>query len=77
MASQKQVSRINRQTWHFTEDVRLQASAVAVGPKEGEGPLAAYFDKIHDDMYAGQQTWEDAERQLMEDAITALLQKAG
>ncbi|WP_312108691.1 stage V sporulation protein AD [Brevibacillus reuszeri] len=76
MASQNQASRINRQTWHFAQDVRLQASAVAVGPKEGEGPLAAFFDKIHDDMYAGQQTWEDAERQLLEDAISALLQKA-
>jgi stage V sporulation protein AD len=75
--SKKQASRVNRQTWHFAEDVRLQASAVAVGPKEGEGPLAHLFDKIHDDMYAGQETWEDAERKLMEDAITTLLEKAG
>lgn len=77
MESKKQASRVNRQTWHFAEDVRLQASAVAVGPKEGKGPLAHLFDKIHDDMYAGQETWEDAERQLMEDAITTLLEKAG
>jgi len=75
--SKKQMSRVNRQTWHFSQDVRLQASAVAVGPKEGEGPLAALFDKIHEDMYAGQQTWEDAERQLMEDAVTTVLRKAG
>ncbi|QRG69849.1 stage V sporulation protein AD [Brevibacillus choshinensis] len=77
MDSKKQVSQINRQTWHFSQDVRLQASAVSVGPKEGEGPLAALFDKIHDDMYAGQKTWEDAERQLMEDAISTVLQKSG
>jgi stage V sporulation protein AD len=55
----------------------LQSSAVAVGPKEGEGPLAAYFDKIYPDLYAGKQTWEDAEKQLMEDVIRILLQKAG
>lgn len=77
MEDKKQVSRINRQTWHFSQNVRLQASAVSVGPKEGEGPLAALFDKIHDDMYAGQNTWEDAERQLLEDAVTTVLQKAG
>ncbi|CAM3238790.1 MULTISPECIES: stage V sporulation protein AD [Brevibacillus] len=76
MDSNKQTARISRQTWHFAENVRLQASAVAVGPKEGEGPLAALFDKIHDDMYAGQQSWEDAERQLMEDAVTNVLKKA-
>lgn len=76
MDSNKQTARISRQTWHFAKNVRLQASAVAVGPKEGEGPLAALFDKIHDDMYAGQQSWEDAERQLMEDAVTNVLKKA-
>lgn len=77
MELRKNGARVSRQTWHFAEDVRLQASAVAVGPKEGEGPLAVYFDKIHSDLYAGQQTWEDAEKQLMEDAITILLNKAG
>jgi len=76
MDSKKQTARISRQTWHFAEDVRVQASAVSVGPKEGEGPLASFFDQIHDDVYVGQQTWEDAERKLMEDAVTILLQKA-
>lgn len=77
MDASKQGSQINRQTWRFTHDVRLQASAVAVGPKEGEGPLASLFDKVYDDLYCGQQTWEDAERQLMEDAVSAVLKKAG
>ncbi|GAB1531071.1 MULTISPECIES: stage V sporulation protein AD [Brevibacillus] len=77
MSNNQPVKRVNRQTWHFDQNVRLQSSAVAVGPKEGEGPLAHLFDKIHDDMYAGQQTWEDAERQMMEDAVNTLLQKAG
>ncbi|WP_400163843.1 stage V sporulation protein AD [Brevibacillus sp. TJ4] len=77
MDSKTKGARVSRQTWHFAEDVRLQASAVAVGPKEGEGPLAAFFDKIHSDFYAGQQTWEEAEKQLMEDAVQLLLKKAG
>jgi len=69
-------TRISRQTWQFTEDVRIQASATAVGPKEGEGPLGALFDKVYDDLYAGKDTWELAERQLMEDAIRIALEKA-
>nr|WP_217364923.1 MULTISPECIES: stage V sporulation protein AD [Brevibacillus] len=71
------MKRVSRQTWHFDQNVRLQSSAVAVGPKEGEGPLASLFDVIHDDMYAGQNTWENAERQLLEDAVSAALKKAG
>ncbi len=69
--------RISRQTWQFAEDVRIQASAAVVGPKEGAGPLGALYDKVYDDLYAGQDSWEDAERQLMEDAIRLAIQKSG
>ncbi|TGV29352.1 stage V sporulation protein AD [Mesorhizobium sp. M00.F.Ca.ET.186.01.1.1] len=77
MSSNPHLKRVSRQTWHFDQNVRLQSSAVAVGPQEGEGPLASLFDVIHDDMYAGQNTWENAERQLLEDAVSAALKKAG
>jgi stage V sporulation protein AD len=56
--------------------VRIQASAAVVGPKEGEGPLGSMFDKVYQDLYAGRSSWEEAERQLMEDAIRIALQKA-
>ncbi|WP_420829067.1 stage V sporulation protein AD [Brevibacillus fulvus] len=69
-------SRVSRQTWQFTEDVRVQASATVVGPKEGKGPLASLFDKIYPDIYAGQKSWEKAERKLLEDAIQIALKKA-
>jgi stage V sporulation protein AD len=69
-------SRVSRQTWQFLEDVRIQASAAVVGPKEGEGPLGSTFDKVYRDLYAGRNCWEEAERQLMEDAIRIALQKA-
>lgn len=69
-------TRLSRQTWQFTDDVRIQSTATVVGPKEGEGPLGTYFDKVYDDHYAGKQTWEEAERQLMEDAVRLALQKA-
>jgi len=69
-------TRVSRQTWQFTEDVRIQASAAVVGPMEGEGPLGSFFDKVYDDLYAGQNSWEMAERQLMEDAVRVALSKA-
>lgn len=70
-----QRKRLNRQTWHFTRDIRILSSAVAVGPKEGKGPLAEDFDKIYPDLYCGQPTWEKAERQLLEDAVKQALKK--
>lgn len=69
--------KLGRYSWKFTGDVRIQAAATVVGPKEGQGPLADYFDKIYDDMYAGQDSWEKAECQLLEDAIDLALKKAG
>jgi stage V sporulation protein AD len=77
VGSQAAEFRVNRQTWQFTRDVRLVSTATAVGPKEGEGPLGTLFDKVYDDMYAGQDCWENAERQLMEDAVQMVLDKAG
>lgn len=70
------LARLGRQTWQFTQDVRIQSSAVVVGPKEGKGPFGPLYDKIYDDMYAGQDTWEDAERVMMEDAIQRAVAKA-
>jgi len=71
-----QKNRVSRQTWLFTQDVRIQATGTAVGPKEGAGPLGAFFDKIYPDLYAEQDSWEKAEQQLMEDAIEMAMSKA-
>lgn len=53
------------------------AGAAIAGPKEGQGPLAAYFDQvIHDDLF-GEETWEKAECRFFYEACTRCLQKAG
>ena len=39
----------------------VAAHAAIGGKKEGEGPLAAYFDQISTDTHFGQTTWEKAE----------------
>lgn len=69
-------NRLGRSTWEFT-NVRILSSAVAVGPKEGQGPLKNDFDIIHDDLYIGQNTWEKAERKLFEEALDLCITNAG
>lgn len=54
----------------------ISASSV-VGKKEGEGPLGSLFDAIFEDPLLGKNNWEEAESELMKEAATRVLQKAG
>ena len=51
-------------------------SSVA-GKKEGEGPMAAYFDRIEPDAHLGAETWEQAESELQRRTLNIMLEKAG
>ncbi|MBA4541758.1 MULTISPECIES: stage V sporulation protein AD [Thermoactinomyces] len=68
---------IGKSTWEFQNDVRVLSSAATVGPMEGEGLLRESFDKIYPDLYAGEETWEKAERKMLEDAVSLAIEKAG
>lgn len=48
-----------------------------VGKKEGEGNLKAFFDKIHNDAYLGESSFEKAESKLLKSAIDTLFEKSG
>ncbi|HEX7065550.1 MAG TPA: stage V sporulation protein AD [Bacillales bacterium] len=65
-----------KQTWQFKNDIYLSSTGTATGPKEAQGPLSSYFDQSYDDLYCGEDSWELAERRLMEDAVMACLKKA-
>lgn len=54
----------------------LLSHACIAGQKEGEGPLARYFDRIEADPYFGEQTWEAAESRLQTDTLQLALSKA-
>ncbi len=54
----------------------LISFASVVSKKEGEGPLAPYFDIISDDSTFGEQTWEKAESRMQKDAANKALSKA-
>ena len=60
----------------LSNPVNIIATASIVGPKEGEGPLGKYFDKIHDDHLAGKESWEKAESEMARQAVNLASIKA-
>lgn len=51
-------------------------SAAIGGKKEHDGPMGAYFDKINDDPYFSEETFEQGECQIQKQAILHALNKA-
>lgn len=58
-------------------NVRVLESAAIVGKKEAQGPLSAEFDKIENDPYFGEKSWEKAEGRLQSNTAKLALKKAG
>ena len=68
---------LGRQTVAFDAPPLAESWAAVVGKKEGDGPLGAQFDAVHEDDTLGQNTWEQAESCLFGDAATRCMDKAG
>jgi len=69
--------RQGHQSWVFAnKPVILGASAIG-GPFEAKGPLAKDFDTLHGDLMIGQDSWEKAEKVLLEEACDKAIAKAG
>jgi len=69
--------RLGKQTIKFSSPPTMLSTAAVVGPKEGEGPLAQYFDLIQKDDYFGQDSWEKAESKFVEEAVKRAISKSG
>ncbi|MCH1624817.1 stage V sporulation protein AD [Ferdinandcohnia quinoae] len=65
-----------KQTWVFENNIYINSTGTAVGPKEALGPLGDKFDICHEDLHCGEDNWELAERRLMEESIDVCLRKA-
>lgn len=65
------------QSWIFPKKPRILATGTVVGPFEGKGPLAEDFDIIHGDLWVGQDSFEKAEKKMLEEATEIAIQKAG
>ena len=66
---------LGRQSVRFDFPPSILSYASIVGKKEGEGPLAQYFDEVHEDTKFGQETWEKAESQMQSLALQTALKK--
>lgn len=64
------------QSWSFNNKPAILSTAAVVGPFEGRGPLAEDFDRIHGELMLGQESWEKAERVLLEESTQLACEKA-
>lgn len=64
------------QSWSFNNKPAILSTATVVGPFEGQGPLANDFDRIHGELMLGQESWEKAERTLLEESTQLACEKA-
>lgn len=69
--------RVGGHTLVFAHDPRILATASVVGPKEGRGPMGSLFDHVLEDALCGQQSFEQAEHAIFQEACERCLQKAG
>ncbi|MFD1738799.1 stage V sporulation protein AD [Bacillus salitolerans] len=67
---------VGKQSWVFQQPLFVQSTGTVVGPKEAAGPLSEHFDHTYSDLYCEQDSWELAERHLMNQAIEYCLHKA-
>lgn len=61
----------------FSNPPSIAASAAVGGPFEAQGPLADDFDLLHGDLWLGQDSYEKAEKKLLEQACERAIDKAG
>lgn len=64
------------QTWVFESKPVIISSAAVGGPFEAQGALADDFDYLHQDVWLGQDSFEKAEKKLLEQACETAISKA-
>lgn len=65
------------QSWLFSTRPVIRGAAAIGGPFEAQGALADDFDMLHEDLWLGQDSFEKAEKKLLEQACETAIQKAG
>ena len=67
------LSRSGAQTFIYDHPVSIASHVSIVGPKEGQGPLAEWFDVVLKDDLLGQKSWELAESEMVRQAAELAL----
>lgn len=68
---------LGHQSWLFESKPVIIGSAAIGGPFEAQGNLAKDFDLLHDTIWLGQDSYEKAEKKLLEQACETAIKKAG
>lgn len=68
--------RLGKQTVKLENPPSIISSGSIVGPKEGQGPLAGYFDNILDDERWGENSWEKAEAKMIKESTLLAIKKS-
>lgn len=68
--------RKGHQTWVFNNNPVIISSAAIGGPFEAKGALSEDFDILHEDIWLGQDSFEKAEKKLLEQACEVAIEKA-
>lgn len=69
--------RLGRRSVIFDRQPAIFETANLAGRLEFEGPLGEYFQVRIDDPYLGESSWEKAEARMQEEALRAVLRRAG
>lgn len=68
--------RLGKQSLLLEKEITVLSQAAVGGKKEGEGPLGRGFDRISDDSYFGEASWEKAESRMLRDCFSLACDKA-
>ena len=66
-----------KQSWIFPNHPSILATGVSGGPFEGNGNLAEDFDVLHENLWMGKDSYEQAHRLMIEEAVAEALRKSG
>ncbi len=64
-------------TWIFQKQPKIISTGTVGGPFERNGPLAEDFDRLYEDLWLNEDSYEKAHKKLWEDACEIALEKAG
>jgi stage V sporulation protein AD len=65
------------QTWTFESKPIIIGTGAIGGPFEANGAISEDFDYLHQDIWLGQESFEKAEKKLMEQACETAIKKSG
>lgn len=68
--------KIGKQSISFEEPPYIVGAAAIAGPKEIDGPMAKYFDRVSEDPLFGKDSWEEGESEMVKQTITMAISKS-